>query len=119
MNGPCIECGQRSGHMILGGSCTRCARDNRLYVLRCVADELEKAWSDYCDVIYRVEVFEGERVPPAIDRPRAHDVQGEPAMGTLSGGNKPSRFSSPMKQARVRSSTYIEDDEMDEDLSES
>lgn len=112
---PCIECHKRPGHTVLGGSCTRCARDNRLFLLREVADELEKAWSDYCDQIYRVEVFEGERVPPS-DRPDAHDVQGDPAMGTLSPGNSPRGFSSPMKQARRRSP--IEDDLDDEDLSD-
>lgn len=104
---PCIECGQRAGHSILGGSCTRCARDNRLFVLRCVADELEKAWSDYCDAIYHVEVFEGERVPPDQNRAEGHDVQGDPAMG-LSSPNVKRRFSTPMKQPRAR---FVQDDE--------
>lgn len=111
---PCIECGHRAGHSILGGSCTRCARDNRLFVLRCIADELEKAWSDYCDAIYHVEVFEGERVPPSKDRADGHDVQGEPAMGLSStqGDNK-RRFSTPMKQPSARS--YQDDEEMTDD----
>lgn len=114
---PCIECGQRAGHTILGGSCTRCARDNRLFVLRAVADELEKAWSDYCDTIYRVEVWEGERVPPASDRTRSHGVQGEPATGQVSNRtNDKVGLSSPMKQERVRSSnTDWEDELTDED----
>ena len=109
----CIECNVRTGYDVLGGSCTRCARDNRLFTLRCIADELEKAWSDYCDVIYRVEVYEGVRVPPSLDRPSTHDVQGEPAMGAVSSTNERARFSSPMKQARVRSNpkpTFSEED---------
>lgn len=118
MNAPCIECNTRTGHSILGGSCTRCARDNRLFVLREIADQLELAWSDYCDTIYRVEVYEGERVPPSeqvSDRTPTHDVQGEPAMGLSS--RTTARFSTPMKQARVRSSSS-QSELTDEDLSD-
>jgi hypothetical protein len=111
----CIECNKRNGHEILGGSCTRCARDNRLFTLREIADQLELAWSDYCDIIYRVEVFEGERVPPAVSNDRAlgHDVQGEPEMGLSSGASRP-RFSTPMKQPKVRSATQDDEEMTDE-----
>lgn len=106
---PCIECGQRNGYGILGGSCTRCARDNRLFSLRCIADEHEKAWSDYCDIIYRVEVFEGERVPPS-DRPDPNGVQGEPATRASSRAQEARlKFSPSMKQGPGRSS-LTEDD---------
>lgn len=106
----CIECNTRTGHQILDNCCTRCARDHKLYVMRAIADETEKAWADYADVIYRVEVFEGERVAPATlsssslsDRP-THDVQGEPAMGSK--GERV--LTAPMKQVR-RSTTNAQD----------
>lgn len=97
----CIECNTRTGHQVLDNCCTRCARDHKLYVMRAIADETERAWADYADVIYRVEVFEGERIPPS-DRP-THDVQGEPAMG-----RRERVLTAPMKQVR-RSTTNAQD----------
>lgn len=111
-NGLCIECNERHGYVILGGSCTRCARDNRLFLLRELADQHELAWSDYCDVIYRVEVYEGVRIPPS--RVPAHDAQGDPVMG-LSSTDDEGRFSTPMKQARTRRPTIEDDEEMTDD----
>lgn len=119
---PCTLCKERNGYPATSGLCTRCARDTKLFQLRELADQAELAWSDFADLLYRVEVWEGLRPPPsrsvggaaggggevASDRPSPHGVQRDVATGASS-TRKASRFSPLMKQGPGRSS-LTEDD---------
>lgn len=121
---PCILCKERNGYPATDGLCTRCARSTKLFQLRDIADKAELEWSDYADLLYRIEVWEGLRPPPsrsiggavggggevASDRPSPHGVQRDVATGASSPSVSVNRRFSPlMKQGPGRSS-LTEDD---------
>jgi hypothetical protein len=110
---PCILCKERTGYPPLNNCCPRCARDSELYRLTLLRDKAELEWSDYADLIYRIEVHEGLRPPPLLagagisDRPDPHGAVGDLRTG-VSSTRRASRFSPLMKQGPGRSLT--EDD---------
>lgn len=91
------QCGNPKSYEILGNKCVQCYRANELYALAEARDRAEIEYNNMDSLCYRIEILEGLRPPPISDRP-THDVQGDPAMGTV--GAQKGAFSTPMKQVR-------------------